>query len=79
MPIFDRKVTLNRFSVKKTRIICIRENILFLLGYGESKPQNPKTPGFLNDMSFDSRYDLIASDVNQCDSLIGKSRLIDFD
>ena len=27
MPIFDRKVTLNRFSVKKTRIICICKNM----------------------------------------------------
>ena len=44
-----------------------------------SKPQNPKTPCFLSDMSFVLRYDLIASDVNQCDSLIGKSQLIGFD
>ena len=27
MPIIHRKVTLNRFSVKKTRIICIRSQI----------------------------------------------------
>ena len=41
---------------------------------GTPKPRNP--PCFLNDMSFVLRFDLIASDVNQCDSLIGKSRLI---
>ena len=42
-------------------------------------PKTPKPPCFLSDMSFVLRYDLIASDVNQCDSLIGKSRLIGFD
>ena len=44
-----------------------------------TNPKTPKPPCFLSDMSFVLRYDLIASDVNQCDSLIGKSRLIDFD
>ena len=38
------------------------------------KPRNP--PCFVCVQSFVLRFDLIASDVNQCDSLIGKSRLI---
>ena len=44
-----------------------------------SYPKTPKPPCFVCVQSFVLRFDLIASDVNQCDSLIGKSRLIDFD
>ena len=59
--------------------LCCSEVVacdLYPILHVEFKPQNPKTPCFLSDMSFVLRYDLIASDVNQCDSLIGKSRII---
>ena len=44
------------------------------LSLGTPKPRNP--PCFVSVQSFVLSSDLIASDVNQCDSLIFKSRLI---
>ena len=62
-----------------TKFLLFLSAITPLMRWLEINPKTPKPPCFVCVQSFVLRFDLIASDVNQCDSLIGKSRLIGFD